>query len=164
MCEGGFCFGPVSVGTGQLYVEDKNHVGKTQLTDVDMPIFVVVVVPPGADRAFLAIIQYYPPSYALSNYLEVPWQSVFGGGAKTYGGYYAGSADPQGKYAFKALLWYREAGVWKYSEPMAFMDFCQPLNPPACVPEFPLPLLSLLLALAVPLMVLRVTRRKAAAR
>jgi hypothetical protein len=155
--------GPVTVGTGQLYVEDKNHVGKTALTDVDMPIYVVVVVPPTADRAFVAIIQYYPPNYAVSNYLESPWQGpLVGGGAKDFGGYYAGGADPQGKYAFKALLWYREAGVWKYSEPMAFMDFCQPLNPPMCTPEFPLPLLSVLLTLAIPMLVLR-SRRKAAA-
>jgi len=164
-CAGGNCaifMGGVTIGSGQLYVEDKNHAGKTELTDVDMPIFMIVVVPPGADRAFVAIMQYYPPSYALSNYLEVPWQPISGGGPKTFGGYYAGSSDPQGKYAFKALLWYHEAGVWKYAEPMSFIDFCQPLNPPMCTPEFPLPLLSVLLTLAIPMLVLR-SRRKAAA-
>jgi hypothetical protein len=157
-------FGPANVGSGQLYVEDKNHVGKTGLTDVDVPIYVVVVVPPTADKAFVAIIQYFPPTYALSNYLEVPWQATTGGGPKMFGGYIVGSSDPQGKYAFKALLWYREAGGgWKYAEPMSFIDFCQPLNPPVCTPEFPLPLLSLLLTLAIPIGVLR-SRRKAPAR
>jgi hypothetical protein len=161
---GKMCFGPVSVGTGQLYVEDKNHGGKTAITDVDMPIYVAIVVPPTADRACVAILQYYPPNYAVSNYLESPWQGpLVGGGTKEFGGYYAGAADPQGKYAFKALLWYREAGVWKYAEPMSFIDFCQPLNPPICTPEFPLPLLSSLLTLAIPIGVLR-SRRKASAR
>jgi hypothetical protein len=164
---GKMCFGPVSVGAGQVYVEDKNHAGKTAVTDVDQPIYVAVLVPPTADRAFVAILQYYPPSYVVSNYLEPPWQGpLVGGGSKEFGGYYAGAADPQGKYAFKALLWYREPGppvVWKYSEPIAFIDFCQPLNPPVCTPEFPLPLLSLLLTLAIPIGVLR-SRRKAPAR
>jgi hypothetical protein len=126
---GGVCFGPVSVGQGQLYFEDKNHASTSNVDfNKDTPIYLVLVAPPAATNGFVAILQYFPPNYAVSNYLESPWQAFSGGGPKTFGGYTPGSADPTGKYAFKALLWYTDGAKWYYSEPVSFLD---------TVPEFP---------------------------
>jgi len=114
-----------SVAAGQLYVQDKTYSQKGQVTDNDMPIYLVLIVPPDAVRGLVAIIQYYPPNYNLRNYIESPWKRFSGGGAKTFGGYFTGAADPKGKYAFKALVWWRDSSGVKYAEPIAFVDYVQ---------------------------------------
>jgi len=131
-----------SVGGGQLYVEDKMHSQKGQVTDNDMPIYLVLILPSDATTGSVAIIQYYPPGYDVRNYIEPPWQTVTGGGSKTFGGYVTGAADPRGKYAFRAIVWWWDSGVpprLHYAEPVAFMDYLGPQPTPTVTVTTPGP-------------------------
>lgn len=115
--------GPIQPGYGFVaYYEDRFGVRRTEVYEDEMPVILVITLPPGLTNSWASCIQYYPPNYVIRNYL---FRRINLGPSGTYriGPFYQAPGEPYGRYAFRiGVSSVDSAGNWYWDEAVTFLE------------------------------------------
>lgn len=115
--------GPIQPGYGFVaYFEDKFGVRRTEIYEDEMPVILVITLPPGLRNSWASCIQYYPPNYVIRSYL---FRNINLGPSGTYrlGPFYQAPGEPYGRYAFRIGIYSVDAAGNRYwDESIVFFE------------------------------------------
>jgi len=115
--------GPIQPGYGFVaYFEDRYGYRRTDVYEDEMPVFLVITLPPGLRDSWASCIQYYPPNYVIRSYL---FREINLGPSGTYriGPFYQAPGEPYGRYAFRIGVSSIDAeGNWHWDEAVTFLE------------------------------------------
>lgn len=118
-----FAGGPIQPGYGFVtYFEDRFGVRRADVYEDEMPVILVITLPPGLRNSWASCIQYYPPNYIIRNYL---FRRINLGPSGTYriGPFYQAPGEPYGKYAFRiGVLSVDSTGNMYWDEAVTFLE------------------------------------------
>jgi len=115
--------GPIQPGYGFVaYFEDRYGTRRTDVYEDEMPVILVITLPPGLVNSWASCIQYYPPNYAIRNYL---FRRINLGPSGTYriGPFYQAPGEPYGRYAFRTGVFSIDRSGRRYwDEAVTFLE------------------------------------------
>ena len=115
--------GPIQPGYGFVaYYEDRYGYRRIDVYEDEMPVILVITLPPGLRNSWASCIQYYPPNYVIRNYL---FRRINLGPSGTYriGPFYQAPGEPYGRYAFRiGVLSVDAGGNWYWDEAVTFLE------------------------------------------
>jgi hypothetical protein len=132
--------GPIVIG-GVPYstrVLNRNYEEKNTYYQNDSPFYLEISVPAGSVLNWvIGILEYHPPSYNIRNVLPGTTMIYIGtaGSTTKLGPFSRGTADPEGKYAWRIGVMALIPPRWYWATTVQYYDFLQKV-PPTLVADF----------------------------